>query len=487
MASLEEIKENRLKKLALLKKAGMDPYPLYSQREISLEEAIANFEKIEKSKKSTTLAGRVMSLRPQGALVFFNIYDGTATFQGLLKKEDIGEDLFGLFSGAVDIGDFLEITGTFFITKTGEKTLNLGSWRMLAKSLLPLPEKWHGLQDVEERYRKRYLDILMDKELLPLFKKKAKFWQVTREFLEKEGFIEVHTPTLELTTGGAEATPFQTHINDIDLDVYLRISVGELWQKRLMSAGFAKTYEIGRVYRNEGASADHLQEFTNMEFYSAYMNFEEGMKLVKALYQEIAKKVFGKTEFETRGHKFDLSGDWQELDYVETVLEMTGVDVLEASEGELAEKLQELKVEYDGKNRERMMDALWKYCRKQISGPAFLINHPKLVAPLSKEHPDDQRKTKTFQVIIAGSEIGRAHAELNDPADQRARFEEQGELLKSGDAEAMMPDFEYVEMMEHGMPPTFGFGFGERLFAYLSDKPVRETTLFPMLRPKGDN
>lgn len=484
MASLNEIRDIRIKKIELLKNAGMEIYPAYSKQDFSLAEVESNFEKIASEKKIISLVGRIMSLRPQGGLCFFNFYDGTATFQGLLKKEEVGDKMYDLFVDAMDMGDFVEVSGELFITNRGQKTIAVASWRVLSKSLLPLPEKWHGLVDVEERYRKRYLDILMDKDLKEIFVKKALFWKTIREFLEERNFIEVHTPTLEVTTGGAEATPFKTHINDYDLDVYLRISVGELWQKRLMSAGFPRTYEIGRVYRNEGSSPEHLQEFTNMEFYASYLNFEEGKEMVKDLYKKIATNVFGKTDFETRGHSFDLGGEWQDLDYVDTVKNMTGVDILEATEEELKAKLTSLEVEYDGENRERMTDALWKYCRRKISGPAFLINHPKVVAPLSKEHPDDPRKTKTFQVIIAGSEIGRAHAELNDPIDQEKRFDIQKKLLEGGDSEAMMSDTEFVEMMEHGMPPTFGFGVGERLFAYLVDKPVRETTLFPLMRPR---
>ena len=484
MASIDEIRQNRLHKLELLKNAGMEIFPVYSSRDYSLEDVSQKFDESASSGALISLAGRVMSLRPQGGLIFFNFFDGTGNFQGLLKKETMDETLFGLFFNAIDVGDFVEVKGTLFTTKTNQQTIEVSTWKILSKALLPLPEKWHGLQDTEERYRKRYLDILMDPEIRELFNKKALFWRTTREFLEREGFMEVQTPTLEITTGGAEATPFKTHVNDYDLDVYLRISVGELWQKRLMAAGFPRTYEIGRVYRNEGSSPEHLQEFTNMEFYAAYLNFEDGKELVKNLYKEISQKVFGKSKFETRGHKFDLNDEWQDLDYVDTVKKITGMDVLESSKGDIKDKLEVLGVEYDGENRERLTDALWKYCRKQISGPAFLINHPKLVAPLSKEHPDDARKTKTFQVILAGSEIGRAHAELNDPIDQQARFDAQKKLLDAGDTEAMMPDYEYIEMMEHGMPPTFGFGFGERLFTFLMDTPVREATLFPLMRPR---
>jgi lysyl-tRNA synthetase class 2 len=288
-----------------------------------------------------------------------------------------------------------------------------------------------------------------------------------------------------VTTGGAEATPFKTYNEDFKLPLFLRISIGELWQKRLMSAGFAKTFEIGRAYRNEGSDANHLQEFTNMEFYWAYANYKDGMKLVEELYKKIAQDVFGTMSFETRGHKFDLSGEWKKIDYRETVKKETGIDVLDTTYNEVKNTLDKLGVVYDGNTMERLVDTLWKYCRKKISGPVFLTGHPKLVSPLSKSMPENGELTERFQVIIAGSEVGNGFSELNDPIDQAERFETQQELLKAGDKEAMMPDLEFVEMLEHGMPPTCGFGFGEMLFAFLADKPIRETQMFPLMRPKG--
>ena len=484
MSSIDEIRDARIAKLEILKRNGVNPYPADSKRELSLKEAVDDFAKLEGQTK--WVSGRVMSLRGQGAIIFTTLYDGTASFQGLLKKDILGEEKLNFWNEVVDIGDFVEIYGKFFTTQRGEKTVEATDWRMLSKSLRPLPEKWHGLQDVEERFRKRYLDILMNPELKDLFEKKAKFWNVTREFMESKGFTEVETPTLETTTGGAEATPFKTHHNDFDLDVYMRISIGELWQKRLMAAGFPKTFEIGRAYRNEGSSPEHTQEFTNMEFYWAYANYNDGMKLVRELYIEIAKKVFDTTKFDSHGHTFDLGDEWEVIDYVKKVKEVTGVDVLTASEKEMMKKLDDLGVKYEGENKERLTDSLWKYCRKQISGPAFLINHPTLVAPLSKMNPDNAMTTQRFQPIIAGSEVGNGYSELNDPLDQQERFIAQQKLIAGGDSEAMMMDDEFVEMLEYGMPPTCGFGFGERLFAFLVDKPLRETQLFPLMRPKED-
>ena len=485
MSSIDEIRNFRIKKLELLKKKGINPYPAKTKRELSLKEAIDSFEDLSSSTDSKWIAGRVMSVRGQGAISFITLYDGTASFQALLKRDVLGEEKFSLFKEVVDIGDFIEVSGTFFTTKRGEKTQEVHGWGMLTKTLLPLPEKWQGLKDVEERFRKRYLDILMNKEINDLLSKKMKFWTVARDFMKDRGFMEVETPTLEVTTGGAEATPFKTYNEDFKLPLYLRISIGELWQKRLMAAGFEKTFEIGRAYRNEGSDANHLQEFTNMEFYWAYANYEDGMKLVEELYKKIANEVFGKTEFETRGHKFDLGGVWERIDYRDTVLEVTGIDVLDTNEEKVKEKLEELGVEYDGDTLERMVDTLWKYCRRKISGPVFLTGHPKLVSPLSKSMPGSESQTERFQVIIAGAEVGNGFSELNDPFDQKERFEAQQGLIDRGDDEAMMPDMEFVEMLEYGMPPTCGFGFGEMLFAFLADKPIREIQFFPLMRPRG--
>ncbi|MDD5068543.1 MAG: lysine--tRNA ligase [Candidatus Pacebacteria bacterium] len=484
MASLDELKNTRLAKLKALKDAGVEAYPADAKRDESLGDVVTHFDKLSASGKEFSLVGRVMSLRGQGALIFSDIFDGTGKLQILLKSDEMSGNFFKLFQDTVDIGDFLEVHGTLFVTKRGEKTLQVKSWKMLTKSLLPLPEKWHGLTDVEERFRKRYLDILMDPEIRELFVKKTKFWDVTRSFMKKEGFMEVETPTLEVTTGGAEATPFKTHHEDFDLDVFMRISIGELWQKRLMAAGYPKTFEIGRAYRNEGTDVNHVQEFTNLEFYLAYANYEDGMKLVEKLYQTIAKEVFGTTKFTSRGVEFDFSGEWKRMDYRDTVKKETGIDVLDSSDKEIEKKLKELKITYDGTTRERMIDTLWKYCRKKIAGPVFLVNHPKIVSPLAKSKPENPELTERFQIILAGTEVGNGFSELNDPVEQRKRFETQQELLKSGDKEAMMADWEFVEMLEHGMPPTCGFGFGESLFAILADKPIREVQIFPLMRPK---
>lgn len=486
MASLEELRAERIKKLEALQALGVSSYPSASMRTHELKDVLADFASLESSQTVVVVNGRVMTSRGQGAISFIDLYDGSARVQVVIKLPESTEEVMQFYRDYVDTGDFVEVTGTVFVTKSGQQSILVSKVSMLSKALLPLPDKYHGIQDEELRMRERYLDILTNQELRELFEKKAKFWQVVRTFLNAKGYLEVETPTIEVTTGGAEARPFKTHHNDFDLEVYMRICIGELWQKRLMASGFPRTYEIGRAYRNEGSSPDHLQEFTNCEFYTAYSNYEDGMKLVQELYRTIAREVFGTTTFTTRGHTFNLEDEWKHITYRDEILAQTGVDIEVASDEEIVKKLQELHVKYDGTNRERLTDTLWKYCRKNITGPAFLINHPLLVAPLAKNNSDG-KTTQVFQPILAGSELGRGYSELNDPLDQRKRFEKQQELLAGGDEEAMMADWEFVEMLEHGMPPTCGFGFGERLFAFFMDKPIRETQMFPLVKPKENN
>ncbi|MEX0917699.1 MAG: lysine--tRNA ligase [Candidatus Paceibacterota bacterium] len=484
MSSLEEIRADRLRKRDMLAAAGMDPYTATSKRTHEVGHVQKDFEALADAETEVVVAGRILSLRRHGGSTFADLEDGSGRMQVFFSRDTVGKRLFDLLTDTIDPGDFIEVMGVPFVTKRGAEAISVSDWRILTKALNAIPAEHFGIKDEDERYRKRYLDLLLDPELREIFEKKAQFWETVRTFMVEKGFLEVETPMLEVTTGGAEARPFKTHHNDFDMDVFLRISVGELWQKRLMAAGYPKTFEIGRVFRNEGTSPEHLQEFTNMEFYLAYADYRDGMKLVEELYRTVAKEVFGTTKFTARGHTFDLADEWVEIDYVEEIKKQTSIDVLSATAVEMEAKLNELKVAYEGRNKERLTDTLWKYCRKNIAGPAFLVNHPALVAPLAKKHPGKDT-VEMFQPLIAGSEVGRGYSELNDPAEQRARFEEQQALLAAGDDEAMMPEWEFVEMLEYGMPPTCGFGFGERMFAFLLDKPLREVTLFPLMKPKG--
>jgi lysyl-tRNA synthetase class 2 len=484
MASIEELRTERLKKREYLEQINKNPFPSRTHSALTIDTARSSFESLQETDSLLWLHGRITSLRTHGKMTFLDIHDGTGSIQIFLKENVLGTELYHQALSSFDRGDFIEVEGKLFMTQRGEMTLEAHQWNMLTKSLRPLPEKWHGIQDEEERLRKRYLDIFLDPEKKNLFIKKSQFWNSMRKFLINKGFLEVETPTLEVTTGGAEANPFKTFHKDFDLDVYLRISVGELWHKRLMAAGFNKTFEIGRVYRNEGSSPEHLQEFTNMEFYWAYADYEQGMELVQEMYKTVAMETFGTLSFETRGFSFNLSDEWKRIEYVDEVKEKTGIDVLTATEDEMKRALDELNVSYTGTNRERLTDTLWKYCRKQIAGPAFLVGHPKLVSPLSKARAGNPLLTERFQPILAGSELGNGFSELNDPIDQEMRFKIQEALIERGDEEAMMPDWEFVEMLEHGMPPTCGFGCGERLFSFLAGLPIRETQLFPLLKPK---
>ncbi|PIR85773.1 lysine--tRNA ligase [Candidatus Kaiserbacteria bacterium CG10_big_fil_rev_8_21_14_0_10_44_10] len=482
MSSLEEIRHDRIKKRELLRAAGMDPYAAKTERTHEVKEVLENFDDLSSEETVVVIAGRVISVRRHGGSAFADIDDGSGRVQVFMSRDTLGKRLFDLLNDTIDPGDFIEVKGVPFLTKRSAEAVAAEDWRVLTKAIQAIPTEHFGLKDEEERYRKRYLDLLLDPAQKEIFAKKALFWDTAREFMKRHNFSEVETPTLEVTTGGAEARPFKTHHNDFDISVYLRISIGELWQKRLMAAGYTKTFEIGRAYRNEGSSPEHLQEFTNLEFYLAYADYHDGMKLVRDLYRELALKVFGTTKFTTRGHTFDLADEWVEIDYVEEIRRQTSIDVLHSSKTEMESKLQELGVKYEGDNKERLTDTLWKYCRKQISGPAFVINHPVLIAPLAKK-VEGREVVERFQPILAGSEIGNGYSELNDPEEQAKRFGEQQKLLEGGDEEAMMPDYEFVEMLEYGIPPTCGFGFGERLFAFLIDKPLREVQMFPLMRP----
>ncbi len=486
IVSLEDIRRTRLQKIELLRGAGMDPYPSDSKRTHTIQNARADFSFLETSGAPVVIAGRIRAMRSHGGSLFLDIEDGTGKLQGYLKEDTLGKDSYDFFVSAADVGDIIEISGAVFTTKKKEQTLKVAKWRMMAKSLLPLPEKWHGLQDADERYRKRYLDFMFHPHARELVVKRALFWRAMRSFLEERGFLEVETPVLETTTGGADARPFSTHHNALDIDVYLRISCGELWQKRLIVAGFPKVFEIGRIFRNEGMSAEHLQDYTQMEFYWAFADYQDGMKLVKELYQHAAEKTFGTLQFANGSHSFDLGAEWREYDYRELLKEKTGIDILETKLTEIEAKLNKLGVVYDKKevNLARAADALWKHCRKDIAGPGFLTHVPVFLEPLAKRKPNNPNVVERFQIILAGSEMGKGYSELNDPLDQRARLEEQQRLREAGDEEAQMIDEDFIEALEYGMPPTCGFGVSERLFSVLAGVPIRESQIFPLMRPK---
>jgi len=479
-------REDRLKKLMELKKMGINPYPAQTEKSSSINNVLADFEKLHADGKKLTLAGRLRSLRAHGNLSFAHLEDGSGKIQLAFSKKEIGAESYKTLTKYIDIGDFIEASGTAFLTHNGEKSLMVKEWKILAKTLRPLPEKWHGLTDEEEKLRKRYLDILFNPEVKEIFIKRAKFWQSIRDFLISRGFLEVETPVLENTAGGADAKPFITHHNALDMDVYLRISMGELWQKRLMVAGFEKTFEIGRQFRNEGMDAEHLQDYTQMEFYWAYADYEMGMKLTEELYKQIAQETFGALKFKIKDFEIDLGKKWEKYDYHEIILKKTGIDILNTKEKEIVKKLDELGVKYDKKgfNITRAIDNLWKYCRKSIAGPGFLVNVPIIMEPLAKRMEKNPELVQRFQIILAGSEMGKGYSELNDPVDQAERFAGQEALRAAGDEEAQMFDHEFVEALEYGMPPTCGFGVSERLFSFLMTRPARDCQIFPWMKSK---
>ncbi len=485
MAFLEDVRVEREKKIALLKEKGIDPYPAESNRTHENASFLAAFETLSASGEAITLAGRIVSLRDQGGIVFLDLFDGSARVQGLLKKDDMDGESFDLFMMTADTGDFIELSGTAFTTKRGMQSLAAASWRMLAKSLRPMPDEWYGLKDEDERYRKRYLDILLNPEVADLIKKRSIFWNSIRSFMLKRDFVEVETPVLETMTGGAEARPFITHHNALDIDVFLRISVGELWQKKLMVGGLPRTFEIGRIFRNEGMSYEHANDYTSFEFYAAYLDAREGIPMLIDMYRTVAQETFGTQQFTIGGFEIDLAKEWGQYDFNELMQKEYGFDPRNVALDAVKKALDKEKMSYEPSvDVGRGVDMLWKKIRKTIGGPAILTGMPVYLEPLAKKSVADSRVVERFNILLAGSEVGKAFNELNDPADQRERFEGQQKLRDAGDDEAQMADFEYVEAMEYGMPPTFGFGVSERLFSFLAGKSIREAQIFPLMRPK---
>lgn len=486
---LSQLRQIRIEKIEKLKKIGLDPFVSKSRKSNSISDITSNFDSFEN--KIAVLTGRLMSIREHGELMFCDMEDYSGKIQVYIKhdqihphdKEDknIGFEELNL----LDIGDFVEVEGLITKTKRGEISIAPGKIRLLTKSIRPLPNKHFGLKDEEERYRQRYVDFILNPELRELFVKKAKFWNSMRSFMIDKGFQEVETPVLENTAGGADAAPFVTHHNALDIDIYLRISMGELWQKRLMVGMFEKTFEIGRQFRNEGMSKEHLQDYTQMEFYWAYANYEDSMKLVEDLYKYVVKETFGTYEFEINGFNVNLENEWAKMDYRSSIFDKLGIDVSIASIEEMRSKLKELKVEFSlTDDKPRLIDLLWKQVRKTIAGPAFLVNHPVEVSPLAKRKPESPEYVERYQIILAGSEMGNGYSELNDPIDQAERFKKQQAMREAGDEEAQMADYDFVRALEYGMPPVTGFGLSERLFSFLVNKPIRECVMFPLLKPE---
>jgi lysyl-tRNA synthetase, class II len=489
MASLEEIRAGRIEKLKLLQEKGIDPYPATTNRDYTNKETVDKFEEIEKAGKTIFLAGRILSLRSQGKIIFFNFDDGTAIFQGFMKSgEPISLGEFELFEEAYDIGDFVEIKGTLFLTKSNQKTILVESIKMLVKSLRPLPEKWHGLTDTEERFRRRYLDLISNQEVKERFIQRTKIVSAMRKILDEAGYLEVETPALQPIYGGASANPFVTHHNTLDADLYLRIS-DELYLKRLLGGGFPKVYEIARDFRNEGIDTTHNPEFTMLEFYEAYSDAEKQRDFTERMIKRIVKEIYDKESIIWNEEEINFKDKFEVISYFDLFKTYAGIDNPESlSKEDLEKKAGELGIEVSkGESYYSIMDNIYKkLARPKIIQPTFIIDYPVNYLPLAKKKKNDENLVEAFQLIIGGIEIVKAFSELNDPIDQRKRFEAQEKFKEEGDKEAQVLDEDFLEAMEYGIPPAGGVGIGiDRLTMLLTNtKNIKEVILFPTLKPK---
>ncbi|MCS6789035.1 MAG: lysine--tRNA ligase [Patescibacteria group bacterium] len=480
----DDLIEERFKKIEILKEAGVDPYPARCKKTHNILDVIKNFNSFKKNKKNIWLAGRLMSIRDQGNLIFADLVDETGKFQLVFKKNNISN--LNFWKKILDRGDFISVYGFVFKTKKREKSLEVKKIQLLTKSLRPLPTEWFGIEDEEILLRRRYLDLILNQETKNLFIKKAIFWSTFREELKKAGFLEVETPVLEPIPGGAEAEPFVTHHNALDEDFYLRISL-ELSLKKILVGGFEKVFEIGRIFRNEGIDREHLQDYTQLEFYWAYHDYNDLMKFIEKIYKIVIKKTVGKLETIWNNQKINWSKKWPKLEYIKLFEKYNKINPLKVSRDELYNKAIELGLkpeDYAGKGR--LIDLIFKKTiRPKLIQPCFLINPPVEIEPLAKRVPGNPDLVERFQVVACGTELGKGFSELNDPIDQRQRFEEQMKLREKGDKEAQMLDEEFLVALEYGMPPTAGFGISERLFAVLMNKSVRECVFFPLMRKKN--
>ena len=494
---MSDEREARLEKLAALRAAGIDPYPAQSHRTHTAAETLAHFDALQSEGQEITLTGRLVLLREMGKSAFAHLEDGTARIQIYFKQDTIGEDAFRRIK-LLDLGDFLEVTGALFTTRTGEKTLAVRRYAVLSKSLRPLPTKGAGgemkLFDPELRHRKRYLDLLANREVeFPIFQARAKILAAMREFLNGRGFIEVETPILQPLYGGATARPFVTHHNTLDRDFYLRIAP-ELYLKRLIVGGFERVYEIGRSFRNEGMDREHNPEFSTMEFYQAYADFEEVMRQVEEMHAHITLAVCGTLQISYLGMELDMTPPFQRMTLREAIAEHTGIDYDEYPERDtLAEVMRAKGYTVDprlgrGKLIDHLKDSITRGRDPKIKGPTFLYDYPFDISPLAKRKPGEPDTTERFQLFAGGLEMGNAFSELNDPLDQRVRFEDQARQRAGGDDEAQLLDEDYIEALEVGMPPTGGWGGGiEKLTMLLTNQEtIREVILFPALREQQE-
>ena len=491
MATLKDFRDERLRKLKDLRDLGINPYPADSHRTHNSAEIISKFNDLEN--QVVTIAGRITSIRKFGKLAFIVVKDFSGQIQFFLRSDivaglDVANNQLGIAElPLLDTGDFIEATGKVIKSKTDEISIEVTNLRLLTKTLRPMPSLQEGFTNKEERMRRRYVDMNVNQDVRDRFVRRSKFWQATRDFLNQHNFIEINVPVLEHTTGGADANPFVTHMDALDQDFYLRIS-HELPLKRLIGAGYEKVYDIGPRFRNENYSDEHLPEHVAMEWYWAYADWQDGMKLMEEMYKFVIEKTFGKLQFQFDGKNVDMGGKWEIWDYATIIKERYNIDVYESSLDDVKQALIDNKLEVQQtENRARGIDKLWKNIRRDVAGPIWLINTPKFISPLAKGNPGSENSVQRFQAVIAGSEQCNGFSELNDPIDQLNRFVEQQGMRENGDDEAMMLDIDFVEMLEYGMPPACGLGYSERVFWIFEGVTAREGVPFPQLRAEIDS
>lgn len=478
---LDEIIKERIKKLKKLEKLGIDAYPEKTKRQFSISQALDNFSSWSKNKKKIVLAGRILGIREHGGAVFADIMDQNNKIQLLFKKNELGEEKLKFFQDFFDLGDFIQTQGILFTTKKGEKTLLVKDFIILSKSLRPLPKTWYGLEDAEERFRRRYLDLIENENVKERFILRSKIIRAIREFLDKKDFLEVETPILQPLYGGANANPFVSYLEALKMKIYLRIAP-ELYLKRLVVGGLENIYEIGKCFRNEGMDREHNPEFTILELYSAYKSREEAMSLVEELIKSLARQF----KKECPESKIFLTKTWPKIGYEDFLKEEINLNFKNTQEQWL-EKAKSMKIKINkNDSKEKIAEAIFKKLRSKLITPTFIIDHPTAISPLAKKKQDDVEKTSRFQLIAAGSELINGFSELNDPRDQKERFLDQVKMRKKGDSEAHPLDIDYIEALEYGLPPTAGLGIGiDRLITVFTKAPsLKEVIFFPFMKPK---
>ena len=484
LSEQEQVRRDKLEEIAKV----CNPYPAKYERTHTLLEA----KKLEDGTKDVKVAGRIVFARKMGKLSFVKIRDIEQAFQLEFKIDVVGEEKYSFFKKLIDTGDFIGAKGEVFTTQTGEKTLRVEEFEFLGKALRPLPEKFHGLTDMELKYRQRYVDLIMNEDSRKVFLGKSKYYLFLRNFLNERGFLEVETPIIQTSISGATAKPFFTHYNALDIDCNLRIAP-ECYLKELIAGGFDRVYEFAKCFRNEGMDADHNPEFTQVEWYASYWDFEDNIKLFQDLMRESIKFLTGSTKIVYQGNELDFSGDWERINYIEKLTKILGFDFLRETDiteykNKVVEKglFKESELE-EYKSIPALTDFLYKkLLRANIIGPVIMYNYPASLKPLARRNDDDNNIVDCFQVVVCGSEICNAYSELVNPSTQRSTFEDQLKAKEAGDDETMDLDEDYLLAMETGMPPISGLGFGiERLMMIAFDQPsVRDVTLFPTMKNK---